>query len=138
MIKKIIGGILILASLAFLINQNFTGAIIGTSYISFNLVALAAFIIGIILFIHEIGVKKNLAAQILKSGAIIDDPKKILKIARKMGYDEGREVKEGYQILSHNHPITVVPHHHLSPGVSRNILKTLSSGESNFRRYAHA
>jgi hypothetical protein len=133
---KVLGFIFILMSFAIIsANIILTGAVIGTFHTNIpSIIALAFFVAGIILF--EEAKEGNLAARILKSGAIITDPKKIEKIARRMGYDEIRFVKEGRQILHDGRPLTVIPHHPLSAGVYRSIMKSLSSGEPSFRRYA--
>jgi hypothetical protein len=87
---------------------------------------------GTILFLA--GKESNLAKKVLESGAVIQDPKKIKKIARKMGY-LGRDVKEGYQILDReNKPLTVIPRHNISGAVSKEIMKSLFTGESSFRK----
>jgi len=52
------------------------------------------------------------------------------------GYEIGREVREGYPVFDKNGKhITTIPYHHISCGVSRGIIKALSTGESSFRRY---
>ena len=80
------------------------------------------------------GKESNLAKKVLESGAVIQDPTKIKKIARKMGYF-GRDVKEGYQVLDQeNKPLTVIPRHNISKAVYREIMKSLSTEESSFRR----
>jgi len=139
--KRFFGLTLIfVAFLIILFNISFTGAVIGIAPSnSLSLIALVFFIVGLILIIKEGKLEKNLAQEVLKSSAIITDPKKIKKIARKMHY-EGRNVKEGYQILDeYGKPLTVVPLHKVSGGVYRNIMKALSTGKPNFRieRYSH-
>ncbi len=131
---------LILASL-FLLSFNLTptAAVIGTPFSgSLNIASLIMLVAGLVLFIIEGEHERNLAFETLKSGAVITDPRKIEKIARKMGYTEGREVREGYQILDdRGKPLTVIPRHNISGGVYRGIMKALSTGESTFRKYSH-
>jgi hypothetical protein len=129
-LSLIIASIFLFAFNAF----TFTGAAIGVFSQSSNLVALAFLILGLALSLRE-QQEGNLASELLRSRAVITDPKKLIRTAEKMGYDE-RNVKEGYQILGENgKPLTVIPRHHISNGVSKNILKALSTGESSFRRY---
>lgn len=138
--KRFFGLTLVLVSILILsFNLTPTAAAIGTSSSnSLNIIALITLIIGLVLFLGD-SLERNLALETLKSGAVITDPRKIEKIARKMGYNEGREVKEGYQILDeHGKPLTVIPRHNISGGVYRNIMKSLSTGESTFRRYSRA
>ncbi len=139
-VNKLLGIIFILgACFVVFFNHGLTGAVVGIlSWNYIDLIALAVLVAGILLFLYENKLERNIASEILKSGTVITDPKKIKKIAKEMGYKEGREVKEGYQIISHGHPLTVIPHHHISSGVYRNIMKALSSGESSFRKYSHA
>ncbi len=142
---KKLSGMLLILSACFIVflNHGFTGAVIGLLFSSIgysDLAALVMLVAGILLHLHgnhEGTLEKNIAADILKSGAVITDPKKIEKIARKMGYEE-KEVKEGHQIIYNNHPLTVIPRHNISKGVYYSIMKALSSGESNFRKYSHA
>jgi len=135
--KRIIGlSLVFLSVFALLFNLRITGAVIGTNFpIGLNFIALVFLIVGLVFFING-GLERNLAQEKLESGAVITDPKKIKKIAKKMGYDSGREVREGYEILDDSgKPITVIPNHQLSRGVYKNIMKSLSTGESNFRNY---
>ena len=91
-------------------------------------------LIGGMLLMSRANSGKNLAQIAKESGAIITDGKKLKKIAKKMGY-EGREVKEGYQILDlGGTPLTVIPHHNISSGVYRSIITALATGESSFRK----
>lgn len=114
-----------------------TGGVIGVFSESLNLIAFVFLIVGLTISLREPR-EGNLASEILRSGAVITDPKKIKKIAGKIGY-YGREVKEGYQILDESgKPLTVIPRHHISQGVYRNIMKSLSTGESSFRKYQSA
>ncbi len=127
---------IILSFLIVLFNVSLTGAVIGTSFSNISsLVAVIFFIVGILLI--KGSKLENLAKKIMDSGAVITDPKKLKKIAIKMGY-EGRNVKEGYQILDENKkPLTVIPNHNVSTGVYRSIIKSLATGNSSFRRYSH-
>jgi hypothetical protein len=134
---KTIGIILIICSmLSVTFNPRITGAAINTNLIfGMDILSIFFMILGILL-LTQFSLEKNLAQQTLQSGAIITDPKKIIKIAKKMGYNSSKKVKEGFQILDDSgKPLTVVPRHHISSGVYRSIMKSLSSGESNFRRY---
>jgi len=115
-------------------NLTLIGAVIGTQkpdILSF--VAIAFFIAGIALIIK--GRLEDLAKESLSSRTVITDPRKIRRMSRMMGY-KGRNVKEGYQVLNDGIPITVIPNHQVSAGVYRSIMKALSTGESNFRRYS--
>lgn len=141
--KEMLGLLLILgACFIIILNHGFktTGAVIGLLFSSVSysdFIALIMLVIGILFHIHGgDSLEKNLAADILKSGKMIDKPKEIERIAKKMGYEE-REVKEGCQIIYNGHPLTVIPRHHISPGVYKSIMKALSTGESSFRRYSH-
>ena len=138
--RKILGIVFVVCSMfVVMFNLKITAAIIGTSLaVGINLLAIILMIWGIVL-LSKINLETNLAQQTLQSGAVITNPRKIIKIAKKMGYDSGKEVKEGFQILDDSgKPLTVVPKHHISSGVYRSIMKSLSSGESNFRRYKPA
>ncbi len=139
--EKILGMALILISFLIIsLNISLTGAIIGSFRSDYpSIMALAIFIVGIILFLEENRLERNLASDILKKGGVITDPKEIIHIAVKSGY-HGREVKEGYEVLDkYGKPLTVIPHRHISKGVSKEIIKTLATGKSKFkeRRYMH-
>jgi hypothetical protein len=114
------------------LNLNFTGAVVGVSSGSLNFIAIIFLVVGSALLIHENKLEK------LISHKFIDDPRRIKQIAQKMGYHDGREVKEGYQILKKGKPLTVIPRHHISKGVYHSIMNALSTGESNFRNYKSA
>jgi len=138
--KRFLGLTIVLVSILILsFNLTPTAAVIGASFPSFlNIIALIILVIGLVLFLAD-SLERNLALEVLRSGAVITDPRKIEKIARKMGYSQGKEVREGYQVLDEQgKPLTVIPRHHISGGVYRNIMKSLSAGESTFRKYSHA
>lgn len=125
-----------------MILRSFSGSI--TGYVisetfganSFSLIGLIIVIFGFIVF--EVSKKKleNLAQEAIDSGKVVTNARELKKIANKMNYS-GKNVKEGYQILDkYEKPLTVIPNHkEISPGVSRKILYSLATGESNFRRY---
>lgn len=131
-------GLISISLVILLFNLTPTGAVVGVGFsASLNLIALITFILGLALFlIHSLEI--NLAKEILSRGGVITNSRELIRIARKMDYGE-RQVKEGFQVLNeYGKPITVIPNHpNVSPGVSRNVLKALSTGESSFRKYAH-
>ncbi len=143
--KKFLG--IFLIALSFIItlsNLTILGAVIGStasSSLSFLSILFLAIGIALVLVEKEGGLEKTLAQQILGSGAIITNPKKLRKIARKSGYKDGKEVREGYQVFDYEgNPLTVIPNHNISKGVYRSIIKALATGESSFRReesYSH-
>lgn len=127
--KKFLGIFMMISSFAiFLFNPKISGAVVGISYSKLNFVSLVFFIVGMILFAHKSGLEE------LTTKKFIDNPQELKRIANKMGYKEGREVKEGYQILYKGKPLTVIPRHNISPGVYRSIKEALITGEPNFRR----
>ncbi len=139
-VGKLLGILFIIFSVATLaFNFKVTGAVIGVAPWRFvNWISLIFLIVGLGLII-ESDLEKDLAAEALKSGAIITDPRKILKMAHKMGYYDGDNVREGHQILDNSGKVlTVIPRHHLSGGVYRSIMKSLSTGKSSFRQYQHS
>lgn len=108
-----------------------------------SILGLAFVIGGLLLFALEIqerrkegGLERNLAQEILKSGKVMLETRKLKRLANRMGYDH-REVREGYQVLGYGGgPITVIPNHRrVSIGVYRNIVRALATGESSFRRH---
>lgn len=126
-----VGILLMLVSTSFTITGNAVkeGINLGSSFIGF------VFLVGgLALFLAS--KEGNLAKKVLESGAVITNSKKLKKIARKMGY-EGREVKEGYQVLDYkDKPLTVIPNHKdVSKRVYYSVMKALSTGESNFGSY---
>lgn len=138
--EKIFGILFIIFSLTTLsLNLKITRAVVGTEKIGINIISLIFLIIGLAFFMYESGIERNLAREVLEQGRFISDPRKIKQIAHKMGYTNGKEVKEGYEILKTNgKPLTVIPRHNISKGVYYNIMESLSSGESNFRNYRRA
>lgn len=137
MYRKIIGIILFLIG-AILIFNSFSGM---TGFVVSNLVGKGissilgfGFIIGGgILLILESRLERNLE-DFKNKTAIITDPKKLMKIANRLGYDR-RNVKEGCQILNEKgKPITVIPKHSFSKRVYFNIRDALLTGQSNFRK----
>lgn len=126
--EKFFGILFMIFSLGILLtNLQFTGAVVGISSGSLNMIALVFLVVGSALFLH--GNNLEYLAKIKQA-----NPKEIERIAHKLGYSEGREVKEGYQIYHHGKPLTVIPRHNISDGVRHNIIKALSTGEPNFRR----
>lgn len=111
------------------INLKFTGAVVGISSGGLNIISLVFLVFGSALFLHGNSLEE-LAKKIKQAS-----PKEIKQIANKMGYHDGREVKEGYQIYNHQGKVlTVIPRHNISPGVYHNIKEALLTGESNFRK----
>lgn len=134
--QKAAGVILFFIGFIFILNSlsGMTGFAIAESIgkIPSSIIGLIFIIGGILLFVR--GKESNLALEVKKSGAIITDPRRLRKIANKMGY-EGRWVKEGYQVLGKNgRPLTVIPNHNISTGVCRSVIDVLSTGKSNFRK----
>jgi len=110
-------------------NLQFTGAVVGISSGSLNVIALVFLVVGSALFLHGNNLSE-LTKKIMQSS-----PKKIRQIANEMGYHEGREAKEGYEIIRNRKILTVIPRHdHISLGVSHDIAKDLYTGEPSFRR----
>ncbi len=130
MIKEKFFGILFTISSLIIIsfNTKVTGAVIGISKNNLNFISLIFLIFGIALFLH--GNKLEDLARKIKQAS----PAEIRRIANKMGYKEGREVKEGYQVIYNENPLTVIPHHNLSRGVRYSIAKSLITGKSTFRQ----
>ena len=142
-LQRIFGGALILTGFIFILNSlsSITGFIISQNLGKGvgSIFGLVFIICGILIFVSSREVKEgNLAKQLLENGAIVQDSKKLRKIAKKVGKQEGyfgREVEEGYQILNKNKkPLTVIPRHNISAGVYRSIMNALVTGESNFRK----
>lgn len=141
--EKIIGALMFFIGTILILNSfsGITGFVVAES-IGKGISSILGFalIVGGILFMAEGREEKegNLAQKILDSGAIILDPRKLRKIAKKISRQQkyfGKEVKEGYQILDANgNPLTVIPHNHISKGVYHNIMEVLATGESNFRK----
>lgn len=133
--KRILGiALIILSSAVIISNINITGAVIGSPLlISLNLIAVALFIIGIILTIYE---SKNYAREILERRRYIDDPREMMKIARKCGYTLDKGHREGAKVYNGDNIITVIPTNHprIDKRVSNSILEALATGESSFRK----
>ena len=111
------------------INFKFTGAVVGVSSGGLNIIALVFLVVGSALFLHGNSLGE-LEKKIRQA-----NPKEIRKIANEMGYHEGREAREGYEIMNNGGILTVIPRHKtLSPGVSHNIAKDLYTGEPSFRK----
>jgi len=136
--KRSVGAFLFLIGVIVLISSQsgITGNVVSEMVDSVSSVfGLLFIIVGLVLMAYR-GLERDLAREIKKRGEVITDPKKLKKVLKKGGY-EGRDVKEGYQILDREgNPLTVIPRHNLSRGVFYNILNTLEKGESNFRRYS--
>lgn len=133
--QKISGIILIAAGIVLVLNSSpgITGFII-SEFISrgaSSALGLVFIVGGILLFLR--GKESNLALEVKKSGAILTNPKKLIKIAGKMGY-QGRMINEGYQVLDEKRkPLTVIPSR-ISKGVFYDIIDALSTGMPNFRK----
>ena len=138
--KRIFGILFITISILIAFsNLTIIGAVIGMrASDSLSWIAIAFFVVGIVLLVEREG---NLALKVKESGAVITDPKKLKKIARKMSYDL-RGVREGTQVLNYDgRPLTVIPHRRFGTGTYYNIITALATGESSFRRrhdYSHA
>ncbi|MBS3094680.1 hypothetical protein J4474_03370 [Candidatus Pacearchaeota archaeon] len=133
-LKELSGGILFLVGIILILNSfsEITGfAVVGNiNFTEGSILGIVLIIAGIYLF--AVGnLEKNLGY--FEKGAVITDPRKLKKIAKRIGYN-GREVKEGYQILNEKgKPVTVIPRH-ISKGVYFNIREALLTGQSNFRK----
>ena len=133
--RKFFGAILIVVSFLLVSLNTFklTGGVVGVFSLSLNLIALTFLILGLALSIRREPHEGNLATQILKSGAVETDSRKLRRIAKESGY-EIVFAKEGYQILDKDRkPLTIIPYHHITTGVSKEIIKSLSTGISVFR-----
>lgn len=77
----------------------------------------------------------NLAQQVINDRKIITKSRDLINISKKMGY-QGRQVKEGYQVLGRDgKPLTVIPRHkEVSGGVYQSVIEALATGESSFRK----
>jgi hypothetical protein len=128
--EKFFGILFMIFSLCVLsTNLQFTGAVVGISSGSLNIIALVFLVVGSALFLHGNNLD-NLTRKIMQAS-----PKEIIRIARKMGYHTLREAKEGTQISDdYGKILTVVPRHNPSYGVRHNLIKTLSTGEPDFKR----
>lgn len=136
---KRIGIFSFLIGLFLIINHSLmsiTGNVINeTVQIGGSILGLIFIIAGAALFLVEGGLEKTLAQIVRESKAVITDPRKLKKIARKSGYTIGREVKEGTKVYDkENHYITVIPRHKISIGVYKNIINSLATGKSSFRQ----
>ena len=131
--EKFFGILFMIFSLGVLsTNLQFTGAVVGISSGSLNIIALVFLVVGSALFLHGNNLE-DLARKTMQAS-----PKEIARIAHKMGY-EGKEAKEGLELYNRQGKIvTVIPHHNISSGVHYQIRKALLTGESNFRqRYSN-
>jgi hypothetical protein len=127
--EKFFGISLTISSLVILsFNTSVTGAVIGISQNNLNFISLILLILGCALFLHGNNLE-DLAKKIKQASSA-----EIRRIANKMGYKEGREVKEGYQIIYNENPLTVIPHHNPSKGVRYSIAKSLITGKPTFRQ----
>ncbi len=137
--SRIISLLLVLFGFIFVFNSlsGITGNIIIEKFdeqVS-SIFGLVLILLGLIVFLS--GLEKNLAQEVMESGAVITDPRKLRKIATRMGYS-GRNVKEGYQILDRaGKPLTVIPRH-LKYGTYKSIIEALATGESSFRKRAYS
>jgi hypothetical protein len=129
-----IAGVLLIANFSV---SKITGNVIGENIaIGTSSLGFIFLIFGLVFFIvsSENKLEKTLAQQIKESGKMIDNPRELVRIARKSGYILGKEVKEGTQIYDQEgRYLTVIPHRHISPGTYHGIIKTLAKGESSFR-----
>jgi hypothetical protein len=128
--EKLFGILFIAFSLVILFtNLKFTGAVVGISSGSLNIIALVFLVVGSALFLH--GNTLDELTRKMKQA----NPRQIRQIANEMGYHEGREVKEGWQVYNPQGEIlTVIPRHNPSKGVRHNLIKTFYTGEPNFRK----
>ena len=136
---KLWGMFCTLIGFIFIINssvKSITGNIINeTTHVGGSIFGFTFIIGGIVLFLaSQGGLERNLAQQMLASGKMLTKPREFKRIATKMGYTIGKEVKEGTQILNDEKYLTVIPKHNISKKVYCSILKALATGESNFRR----
>ncbi|VVB82995.1 Uncharacterised protein [uncultured archaeon] len=131
--QKTLSYFFILASFVFVIPFNITGNAISSGIKTGNLFFGFSFLIfGIVLFLisHE----GNLARKVRKSGAVIEDPKKLIHIAREMDYILGKDVKEGLEVYEGKRRITTIPKHKLTWRTSKDILRTFEE-EYDKRNY---
>lgn len=127
--EKFFGTLLTISALSiFVFNLRLTGAVVGISYENLNFPALIFLITGLALFLHGNRLE-------LLSKKIIDKPEELQRISHRLGYN-GRQVKEGYQIIDgEGRPLTVIPRHGpITTGTYHNIRRALMSGEPNFRK----
>ena len=115
-------------------NLTIVGAVVGISISnSLSWIAIVFFIVGILFVVRE-EKEGNLALKVMESGAVIDNSKRLKRIANKMGYGY-KKVKEGYKVLGEDgKPLTVIPNGYIPKGLSRGILRALATGKSSFRR----
>ena len=142
-LKRGFGVVLFWIGVAFILNSfsGITGYVvaeeIGKSVSS--ILGLVFVVGGLALFIRGNKLKTSLAEEVKKSGVVITNPKKLVSLAKQIGYP-GRNRKEGYQVLDlRGVPITIIPRHRsIKKGTYRGIITALSTGESSFRRtYSH-
>lgn len=134
--KRSIGIFLFLLTVILLaLNLSMTGAAIGTqTFVPLNLIAIAVFIIGLVLMARR---DRNYAQEILDQRRFVDSPREYMSIARKMGYPLVEGYKEGTRVLNRDRKgvLTVIPNHKITNrGTCRSILEALATGEPNFRR----
>ncbi len=129
------GGLILIGDISL---SKITGNVIAeTPSLGISSIGFLFLILGIVLFVvaQESRLERNLALEIKKSGRVIDKPKELLHVAKKMGYDLRKPVREGIPVYSSSGDyITVIPTHAVSPGVSRGIISELAKGESTFRK----
>lgn len=130
--------------LLFTSQTGLTGAVIGTERAGSigSIIGVILIIGGLVGMMVEEGrlekeIKKNSAQILLDRGGSSCKARDIIRVAKEMNYILDEEHKEGTRVYgSDNNIITVIPNHKtLSIGVYKNILKALSSGKSNFRKY---
>ena len=130
----IISGLILISDVSL---SKMTGNVIGGKpIIGFSFIGILFLILGIVLFFisQEGGLEKNLAQQTLESRRVIDKPRDLMHIAKKMGYMM-RNTKEGASVYdSEGKYVTVIPIHEVTGRTARRILIDLSKGESSFRK----
>lgn len=130
----LVGGIVLIADTSF---SKITGNVIAeVPSLGVSSIGCLFLILGIVLFVvGQESRLENIALKVKQSGRVIDKPKELVHIARKMGYDLRKPVREGIPVYSSaGDYITVIPIHKVSKGVSQGIISELAKGQSTFRK----
>ena len=138
--KIIIGIILAILGIVLIINSQIRILEISLSpsgtEVNINLITGIALLIFGVILMHNGG--RNYAKEALDNRKYVDNPKEMLSIAKKLGYELRESSKEGKKVYNGKQVIATIPTNHarISKGASRSILEALATGESSFRRTA--
>ena len=140
-IQSVLSYLFILVSFIFILNMpiNLTGHVINTTFTSGNIffgILFLAFGLALLLIHQEGGLEENLAQTTKKSGRVIDKPRDLLYIARKMKYVLKDPAREGIPVYdsSGKNFITNIPLHKVTVRTSKDIIRDLAEGKSSLNR----